>query len=488
MSCEQAPEKAMQIISGKDGAYRFTELPSGKCQLMAERSGFRIAVVTISSASASIESDFSLTQLSPEGDTTASQPRLKFEAAGVRGLIDPGGYSAPANAAAASGLISGIADIRRTENAPGFLNAKGLPCRLEPELTKAVTESPENADANRQLGEFYLAHGAANQAIPYLKRAQQIGNNNARTILDLAEALLTSGQFNAAHELLKLMPESKKDADYHQRLARAEEGLGQFTQASAEYELAAEKNSTEENSFGVGYELILAGRPEAAVKAFNAGLERHPSSVTLLIGAGTAAFLEGHSSAAVTLFLQAADLNPSDPRPYSFLAGAFEISQTQTEEVRASLKRHLKLSPADAEARYLYAVGFLHGGVIDNNRVESLLKQAIALDPSLTKAHFQLGTVYAHQDDYESATREFEATVRLAPDMKEAHYRLASVYKKIGRTEAAEREMKLFREARDSNKLLNGEGGISIEQFISVVDQPGRIVANETQCPRNSSE
>ena len=45
--------------------------------------------------------------------------KFEFEAAGIRGLIDPGGYSAPANAAAASGLISGVADIRRTENGAG---------------------------------------------------------------------------------------------------------------------------------------------------------------------------------------------------------------------------------------------------------------------------------------------------------------------------------------------------------------------------------
>ncbi len=109
----------------------------------------------------------------------------------------------------------------------------------------------------------------------------------------------------------------------------------------------------------------------------------------------------------------------------------------------------------------MYALGLLHGNadgsVIDNNRVESLLKQAIALDPGLAKAHFQLGTVYAHRNDYESAAREFEATVRLAPDMKEAHYRLASAYKKTGRPEAAEREMQVIPRTRDSDKTQNGE-------------------------------
>lgn len=494
MICEPAPEKPLQATSAKDGVYRFVGILPGKCQLSAERSGFRAAIptiITISSATASVVSDFTLSQLSQEGDATTSQPRLKFEAAGVRGLIDPGGYSAPANAAAASGLISGIADIRRTENGTGSLASKGLPCRLEPELTKAVTANPQDADINRRLGEFYLVHGSASRAIPYLKRARQIDNDDFRTIRDLSEALLMSGQFEETLELLTSLPASQKDADLHRLLARAEEGLGRFIQASEEYKLASEKDPSEENSFGIGYELILAGLPEVAAKAFSTGMERHPSSMTLLIGAGTAEFLEGHSSAAVKLFLHATDLNPTDPRPYSFLVRAFEASGAQSEEVRASLKRYLELSPANAEAHYFYAVGLLHGnvngGVTDSDRVESLLKQAVVLDPSLTKAHFQLGTVYAHGDDYENAAREFEATVRLAPDMKEAHYRLAAAYKKTGRAEAAEREMKLFREARETTKTENGEGGISIEQFISVVDRPGRTATNELECSRNSN-
>jgi tetratricopeptide (TPR) repeat protein len=495
MTCEQVPEQTAQMISDKDGAYRFIELRPGKCDLSAERSGFRVStptVITISSASASVVSDFTLSEVSQRENPTASQPKLKFEAAGIRGLIDPGGYSAAANAAAASGVISGIADIRRTENAPDSLVSKNLPCSLAPELTEAVTEDPQNADANRRLGEFYLVHGSANQAIPYLKRARQIDVDDSRTIRDLSEALVTSGQFDAAYEMLSLLPESQKDSNYHQHLARAEEGLGQYPQAAEEYRIATERDPNEENSFGIGYELILAGQPNAAAKAFNAGLARHPSSITLLIGAGASEFLEGRGSEAVKLFLQAADLNPSDPRPYSFLAGVLAISGEQDEEVRTALKRHLEFSSTDAEAYYLYALGLLHGsakdGVIDNDRVVSLLKQAVVFNPTLTKAHFELGILYAHREDYDNAAREFEVAVRLAPDMKEAHYRLASAYKKIGRPEAAEREMKLFREARDSSKIVNGESGISIEQFISVVDRSGHATTSETQCGQSSIE
>ena len=76
MICERAPEKNAQTTSGKDGAYRFVELLPGKCQLSVERSGFRGAtpvVVSISSASTSVVSDFTLSQILQEGAATTSQ-------------------------------------------------------------------------------------------------------------------------------------------------------------------------------------------------------------------------------------------------------------------------------------------------------------------------------------------------------------------------------------------------------------------------------
>jgi hypothetical protein len=185
-------------------------------------------------------------------------------------------------------------------------------------------------------------------------------------------------------------------------------------------------------------------------------------------------FLQGHSSAAVKFFLRATDLDPSDSRPYLFLTEAFQTTQGKDAQVLASLKHYSEQFPTRAEASYLYAVALSQegaGGGSADAQVESLLKQAIALSPGFAKAHFQLGTLYAHRKDYESAIREFEITEHLATGMKEVHYRLASAYRRAGQAEAAEREMKLFRESHEPN-TEDGGSGISIEQFISVVDRP----------------
>jgi tetratricopeptide (TPR) repeat protein len=477
MTCEQAPKPVEEMASDKDGAYNFAKVTPGMCWLSAKKNGFGTATpraVKVSTELTSITTDFTLSRLEQDGEPAASQPRLKFEAAGIRGLIDPGGYSAPANAAAASGLISGVADIRRTENGAGFPLAADFPCSIESELTKAVAANPDSADANRRLGEFYLAHGPMGQAILYLQRARQVDPADSGTTLYLSEALLGSGNFDAAREQLKAIPADAKDVRFHLLSAKAEEGAGHFATASKEYLIAAEQDPSEENIFGEGYELILAGRPMDASRIFGAGVARYPLSTALLIGAGTAEFLQGHNSMAVKLFLQATDSNPSDPQPYSFLTEAFETSTVKNAQVLARLKRYSEQFPTRAEASYLYAIVLSQdnaSGASTDAQVESLLKQATALAPNFAKAHFQLGNLYAHREDYASAIREFEVTEHLAPGMKEVHYRLASMYKRAGHAEAAEREMKLFRESRQPNAEDGGDG-ISIEQFISVVDRP----------------
>ena len=479
LTSSQTPPILQQTTSGREGQYRFAGVRFGEYRLAAELGGPGAAMpgAVLVSSSTPVVVDLTL---------TPSRPPLKFEAAGVRGLIDPGGYSAPANAAAASGLIAGIADIKRSGYGLGA-SARDFPCGLEPELKKSVEANPDKAEPNRRLGEFYIAHDQPVKAIPLLEQAHRIDGADAASARDLAIAWMKNGQFEAARELLTGLAAGQGESQTHSLLARAEEGSGMFARASEEYQIAAKGDPSPENLFGVGYELILAGMPRDAGKAFRAGLAQHPRSIQLLSGAGAAEFLQGHAAEGIVSFLQATDLAPSDPRPYSFLSSASGVSGVEGERVRSAFKRFRELVPENAQASYFYGLNLLgqrgkDGGAVDLKMVEELFKQAIMLDPNFAKAHFQLGGLYAERGDFVAAAREYEATVRLAPELREAHYRLAGAYRHTGRDELAAREMRLFEQARERPDSETGTAGMSIEQFVSVIDRPGRE-RPETQCP-----
>ena len=492
LSSQTNPPSSYRATSSPTGEYRFESLPAGEYELTAELSGYtppQPSLVRIQSASAPATADLTLIRASTAPDAiaigpdafTPSHPKLEFQSAGIRGLIDPGGYSA-STSGAASGLLRGIADVKRTGKSSGALAAKDWPCGLEPQLRKAATEHPEQAEANRRLGQFYVAHEQPGKAIPLLQRALEIDAGDDAASRELALAWLESGEFEKARKLLTPLAERRAEPELHQLLARADEGSGQFQQAAEEYRIADSKQPSEESIFGAGYEWMLAGSVADGAVAFQAGVVRYPHSIPMRAGLGTAEFYLGRTAEAVRAFLDAADIDPSDPRPYAFLSSLAGVFGDENARARLSFKRYYERNPDSAVANYFYALVLSRdSAAADASLIEALLKRAIQLDPNLAKAHLQLAGIYAQRNDDEDAVPEYEAAVRLAQDLPEAHYRLALAYKRAGKADLSAREMQIFRMAKQP-KAAGGEG-IGLAQFISVMDAPDGQAGQEVQCP-----
>lgn len=482
-----------QATSNSSGEYRFVSVADGEYALVAELNGYATTgplAVRIVSTSIPLTMDLTLERSSSAhgADAQAASPSpLEFQSSGIRGVIDPGGYSA-STGSAASGLLRGIADIKRTDRRSDLPESKEWPCGLEAELRQAVAEHPEQEEVNRRLGQFYAAHGKPAKAIPLFKRALQINGSDAAALRELAVSLMQDGEFGEARKVLLPLVKLHAEPALQQLLARADEGSGMFQQAAQEYRAAESKEPSEEFIFGEGYELILAGSIADGLSVFDAGIKMYPRSISFRIGAGTAQCLLGRTSEGLRSFLDAADIDPADPRPYSFLASESGISNNESDRVQESFKRFLDREPDNGLASYFYALALSRGSSAANTvRIEALLLRAIQLEPNFAKAHLLLAEVYARRNDYEDAVPEFEAAVRLAQDTSEAHYRLALAYKHIGRREQSAREMEIFRLSRkDQESGSNGEK-INIAQFISVMDIPGQPSNSETPCPASSS-
>ena len=486
LTSSAASPTTLATTSDAQGAYHFSSLPSGAYRLAAVLSGFENRQgVTVSIPSSSVETKIDLSMhrgpSQAGGSETGSGPQ--FVAAGVRGLIDPGGYSAPAAAAAASGLIKGVAAIERTGNISPTPPNTSESCALEPALKKDVEDKPERAEALLRLGEFYLAHGQVAKAIPLLERARSMNQKDQETLEALAQAYLKGERFEAAKQLLTPLPAVQDAASLHRMLALANEGLGEFAQASQNYQLAANQQPAEQSLFGVGYELILAGLPKDAVRAFTAGLNRYPRSLQLLIGLGSAQFLEGRARESVQTLLRAVALNPADPRPYPFLAQASGVSSENADRVHAAFENYLGIAPNNAVAAYYRALDLMTAPAANNHRIEALLQHAILLDPGLVDAHYQLAVLYGNRGDYQDAAQQLETVIKLSPEHKEAHYRLAMAYRRTGRIDRSKIEMQRFHTAPDPVKA---GPDVSIDKFISVLNTTTSVDERERACPGDS--
>ena len=117
---------------------------------------------------------------------------------------------------------------------------------------------------------------------------------------------------------MQSLVKEKDTGELHSLLAQVEEKDGKFVVAANEFEIAAHMDSSEDNLFDWGSELLLHRTYEPAIDVFTQASQRYPTSPRLLIGLGMALYSRGKYDDAVKALLSAADLNPSDARCYLF--------------------------------------------------------------------------------------------------------------------------------------------------------------------------
>jgi tetratricopeptide (TPR) repeat protein len=466
------------------GEFLFSEVPAGEYKLSAESAGyikFEASKIEVQPGPQTVGVNITLQPAFEHGPGSAGKPPLQLQASGLRGLIDPGGYSASANSGAASGLLKGIADVERTGGLSD-LAAKDFPCDSEPALRKAVEDAP-NQESYRRLGEFYAVHAKMDEAIPLLKKASQLGPTDYKTSLQLGEALLEGRRYEEARQVFIGMLGRDDLPEVHQQLAQTYEGLGMFQQAADEYATANSQKPNEAALFGRGYELLLAGLPAEALKAYEAATSEYPKSTRIRLGKGTAQFFLGQVAESVSTFLDATDMDPTDARTYPLLAAASGASSVQITRVVASFRRFLELAPEDARANYFYALVLSRDPEADNGtRIESLLRKAIQIDPELLDAHMLLGQSYARRNDFTDAIPEYEAAIRLEPNASEPHYRLANAFKHTGRLEESAQELQMFEAVKAKEVSPSGQSILDLSQFVSVTKSANKPNGSAVAC------
>jgi Flp pilus assembly protein TadD len=324
-----------------------------------------------------------------------------------------------------------------------------VPAAVEQRLSEAVRRDPDSFEAQYQFASFYLQRGKLQEALPYLQRARAIDPTNDACGHDLALALLELRKLDEARTLITSMIGARETAELHNLLGNVEERAGNFAGADQEYERASHMAPTEEHLFDWANNLLQLRAFEDATKVFTPAIARHPQSARLHVGLGIAQYSRGQYEDAVKSFCQAADLAPSDPRPYQFLGEMYEVAPALGDEITRRLARFATSQPRNAQAQFHYAMSLWKGQPAgspspDLRRVEGLLRRAVTLDSTFAKAFLELGVLLSDQQRYTEAIQELRRATRLEPDLAQAHYRLAQAYQRTGQKALAAKELELF--------------------------------------------
>jgi len=164
--------------------------------------------------------------------------------------------------------------------------------------------------------------------------------------------------------------------------------------------------------------------------------------------------------AAMRFFAQAIALDPTMARAYDNL-GLCHFYRNENELALQAFAQAIELqrnAPHPSAWPYVNRAATLQ--FLGRMReAENDLRQALLLDPTLAKAHFQLGNVLAHEERVEAAVGEFKEAIRLNATYAEPHLGLARLYRQTGHTADAQAEVKIYQQLHGSDHEEETEAG-----------------------------
>jgi Tfp pilus assembly protein PilF len=266
----------------------------------------------------------------------------------------------------------------------------------------------------------------------------------------------------------------KSEADVHRLAGDVNERSGNPVAAVGEYERAVRIDPSEENYFAWGTELLLHKAPQQAAEVFLTATAKHPKSARILAGLGAALYASGSFAEAAQRLCEASNLDPDAHAFYVFLGEMEKAANEALPCAEEQLARFARENPGDASANYFYAVSvWKHERASSNaesaGKVESLLEQAVSLDPRFAAAYLELGVVRAGRGDFTRATQALKKAVELDANSADAHYQLGLAYKRNGEQTKAEQEFGAYKAAQSREAADLERQRRDLRQFLIVL-------------------
>jgi tetratricopeptide (TPR) repeat protein len=219
---------------------------------------------------------------------------------------------------------------------------------------------------------------------------------------------------------------------------------------------AIELAPTEEASYLDLAQILTENRSlPSALQAAQKAVALFPNSARALALKGVVESKLGQFTDASASYSRALQLDASHPDTLLGLAQA-QFSAGMKREASASFETGMKRFPHDARFKSQYAVMLLKqfdsGDRAAGTRAEGLLKSALAIDPSLAEAHYQLGKVRLRKGQASDAVSHLQQAAKLDPRNPEIHFALSRAYRRLGRQEEANQQMDVYQ------KLANPAG------------------------------
>ncbi len=197
---------------------------------------------------------------------------------------------------------------------------------------------------------------------------------------------------------------------------------------------------------------------DEAVRVFRVAAQRNPRSPRVRFGLAVAHLMQNRRDLAQTLLEQLVAEYPRMEPAYKALGECYE--DAGNEQAMIGLGRKLQeINPSNSLGWYLEGAGLLRGARIEDRSESAPLQQAlrslrksVELEPSNSRARFQLARALEESGDEGQAMEELKATVKIDPNHERAHYVLGRLYQKQGNAQLARQELEAHRNLKEKDK------------------------------------
>ena len=203
--------------------------------------------------------------------------------------------------------------------------------------------------------------------------------------------------------------------------ARAAEKIGDYASAGRVYEQALAANPANLEvlkRFGILQQTEL--KFEESIQRFTAVLAQDPKYPEVKFFLGVSYFGQNNYPQAIHSFEQELATGKPHPRCRFYLAVALQASG-RIDEAISQYQRVVAENPKNADALYQLARFYKNASVQASDKLK-------ALDPDSFQLHALMGEVYADEERYADAVKEYRAALAKRPDAQGMHYAIGVAY------------------------------------------------------------
>jgi len=292
---------------------------------------------------------------------------------------------------------------------------------------------------NAAIGQQFLDHAQAEEALPYLRAANSLRPANEGIRNQLATAYLALRQ---PEKVLELIGDANT-ADEHYLRGSAFYQAHRFPDADAESDAALTMAPENPRILVLRVRLLQrAGQQQAALEMAQKASSLAPKWDEPFYLAGISYYFLRHYTEAHQSLTRAFEINPKSATAI-FMAALASANDGQAKEAERLLQRAIALQPDNA--RFHCHLGIVLIRENEYTKAEVSLKRAAQLKPDYPLPHYELGKLWVYSKRWADARDAFESVIATDPSFTSAYYHLARVYTRLGEKEKSEGALANFK-------------------------------------------